>query len=82
VTHMLYDVSRRRRDHDDRPDAADVRGINDSLDLIRETRGRRCPAGPVTEEDYVDLVRCECEFRDQKSFTFWLLRSPLPPSTH
>ena len=51
--------------------AADVRGINASLDLIRETRGGRWPTGPVTEEEnYVDLVWHECEFRDGKSFTF------------
>ena len=50
---------------------ADVRGINASLDLIRETRGGTWPTGPVTEEEnYVDLVWHECEFRDGKSFTF------------
>ncbi len=48
-------------------------GINASLELIRETRGGRWPEGPVTEdENYVDLVWHECEFRDGKSFTFWL----------
>jgi hypothetical protein len=31
--------------------ADDVRGINTSLDLIRDTRGGRWPAGPVTEEE-------------------------------
>ena len=51
--------------------AADVRGINASLDLIRETRGGGWPTGPVTEEEnYVDLVWHECEFRDGKSFTY------------
>jgi hypothetical protein len=30
---------------------ADVRGINASLDLIRETRGGTWPTGPVTEEE-------------------------------
>ena len=50
---------------------ADVCGINASLDLIRETRGGTWPTGPVTEEEnYVDLVWHECEFRDGKSFTF------------
>jgi hypothetical protein len=50
---------------------ADVRGINASLDLIRETRGGTWPTGTVTEdEEYVDLVRHECESRDGKSFTF------------
>jgi hypothetical protein len=53
--------------------AADVRGINASLDLIRETRGGAWPTGPVTEEEnYVDLVWHECEFRDGKSFTYCL----------
>ncbi len=48
-----------------------MRGINASLDLIRETRGGTWPTGPVTEEEnYVDLVWHECEFRDGKSFTF------------
>jgi len=53
--------------------AADVRGINASLDLIRETRGGAWPTGPVTEDgNYVDLVWHECEFRDGKSFTYCL----------
>ena len=30
---------------------ADVRGINASLDLIRETRGGTWSTGPVTEEE-------------------------------
>jgi hypothetical protein len=30
---------------------ADVRGINASLDLLRETRGGTWPTGPVTEEE-------------------------------
>jgi hypothetical protein len=47
-----------------------VRGINASLDLIRRTRGGTWPTSPVTEEEnYVDLVWHECEFRDSKSFT-------------
>lgn len=55
-----------RHDLDD-----DVRGINASLDLIRRTRGGRWPTGPVTHEDnYVDLVWHECEFRDGGSFTY------------
>ena len=53
--------------------ADDVRGINASLDLIRRTRGGDWPTGPVTEEEnFVDLVWHECEFRDGKSFAFWL----------
>ena len=44
---------------------ADVRGINDSLELIRRTRGGGWPTEPVTEEiDYVDLVWHELEFRE------------------
>ena len=51
--------------------ADDVRGINASLDLIRKTRGGKWPTGPVTEEqNYVDLVWHECEFRDGKSLTY------------
>src|SRR4051812_36197085 len=51
--------------------ADDVRGINASLELIRETRGGRWPTGPVTEDyNYVDLVWHECEFRDSSSFTY------------
>lgn len=54
----------------------DVAGINASLDLIRRTRGGSWPSGPVTaEENYVDLVWHECEFRDEKSFTY-VLTSP------
>jgi hypothetical protein len=51
--------------------AEDVRGINASLDLIRETRGGSWPSEPVTEEEIVvDEAWHECEFRDGKSFTF------------
>ena len=51
--------------------AADVRGINASLDLIRRTRGGNWPTGPVSEEfDYVDLVWHECEFREGYSFAY------------
>jgi hypothetical protein len=49
----------------------DVRGINDSIELIRRTRGGRWPTEPVTAEfDYVDLVWHECEFRNGDSFTY------------
>ena len=49
----------------------DVQGINASLDLIPKTRGGKWPTGPVTEEEnYVDLVWHECEFRDGKSLTY------------
>lgn len=51
--------------------ADDVHGINASLDLIPKTRGGNWPTGPVTEdENYVDLVWHECEFRDRKSLTY------------
>ena len=51
--------------------ADDVRGINASLDLIRQTRGGSWPSGPVTEDfNYVDLVWHELEFREDSSFTY------------
>lgn len=51
--------------------AADVRGINASVELIRRTRGGEWPSGPVTEEsDYVDLVWHEFEFRERCSFSY------------
>src|SRR5262245_60485940 len=51
--------------------ADDVRGINASLELIRQTRGGNWPTEPVTEEfNYVDLVWHECEFRDGGSYTY------------
>jgi len=37
--------------------AADVKGINSSIDLIRRTRGGGWPSEPVSEDfNYVDLV--------------------------
>jgi hypothetical protein len=49
----------------------DVRGINESIELIRRTRGGRWPEELVTEEfNYVDLVWHELEFRDGMSFTY------------
>jgi hypothetical protein len=51
--------------------AADVKGINASLDIIRRTRGGDWPSGPVSEEyNYVDLVWHELEFRENYSFTY------------
>jgi hypothetical protein len=51
--------------------ADDVAGINASLKLIRQTRGGAWPTEPVTAEgNFVDLVWHECEFRDEKSFTY------------
>jgi uncharacterized protein YndB with AHSA1/START domain len=55
-----------REDLDD-----DVAGINASLDLIRRTRGGLWPTQPVTAEgNYIDLVWHECEFRDDKSYSY------------
>ena len=49
----------------------DVRGINASLDLIQATRGGGWPTEAVTEEDnFVDLVWHELEFREGTSFTY------------
>ena len=51
----------------------DVRGINDSLSLIRRTRGGEWPGEAVTEEfNFVDLVWHEQEFRERESFTYVL----------
>src|SRR5579875_880615 len=51
--------------------ADDVAGINESIELIRRTRGGRWPTEPVTTDfDYVDLVWHECEFRNGDSFTY------------
>jgi RimJ/RimL family protein N-acetyltransferase len=49
----------------------DVRGINTSLDLIRRTRGGGWPTAAVTAEDnYVDLVWHELEFREGYSYSY------------
>jgi hypothetical protein len=49
----------------------DVRGINDSLELIVRTRGGGWPTEPVAADvDFVDLVWHELEFRDGYSFTY------------
>jgi RimJ/RimL family protein N-acetyltransferase len=49
----------------------DVKGINASLELIRQTRGGNWPTEAVTEEyNYVDLVWHEAEFRDGGSYTY------------
>ena len=51
--------------------ADDVRGINASIELIQRMRGGDWPTGPVTEqEDFVDLVWHECEFRENYSFSY------------
>jgi hypothetical protein len=51
--------------------ADDVRAINGSLDLITRTRGGGWPTGPVSEDDdFVDLVWHECEFRDGYSYSY------------
>ena len=49
----------------------DVEGINSSLDLIARARGGGWPTGAVTAEDnYVDLVWHELEFREGYSFSY------------
>jgi hypothetical protein len=49
----------------------DVRGINASIALIQETRGGGWPTGAVSEEDnFVDLVWHELEFREGDSFAY------------
>jgi hypothetical protein len=49
----------------------DVQGINSSLDLILRTRGGGWPTEPVTSEDnYMDLVWHELEFREGYSFSY------------
>lgn len=51
--------------------AADVQGINRSLDIIRRTRGGGWPTESVTTEgNYVDLVWHELEFREGYSFSY------------
>jgi hypothetical protein len=53
----------------------DVRGINASVALIAETRGGGWPTGPVTaEEDFVDLVWHELEWRDGYSYSYGVYR--------
>ena len=49
----------------------DVVGINASIALIQKTRGGGWPTGPVTEEDnFVDIVWHELEFREGTSFAY------------
>jgi hypothetical protein len=49
----------------------DVLGINASVALIQKTRGGGWPTGPVTEEDnFVDIVWHELEFRERTSFAY------------
>lgn len=49
----------------------DVRGINASVELIRQTRGGGWPTEAVSADvDYVDLVWHELEFREGYSFTY------------
>jgi hypothetical protein len=51
----------------------DVDGINASLDLILRTRGGDWPTGPVNDqENFVDLVWHECEFRERRSFSYFM----------
>ncbi len=48
----------------------DVQGINASLDLIRRTRGGWPTAAVTAEDNYVDLVWHELEFREGYSFSY------------
>jgi hypothetical protein len=49
----------------------DVRGINASIGIIRQTRGGTWPTEEVTEDfNFIDLVWHECEFRDGDSLTY------------
>jgi hypothetical protein len=49
----------------------DVRGINSSIELIQRTRGGGWPTEAVTADDnYVDLVWHELEFREGYSFSY------------
>lgn len=49
----------------------DLEGINASVELIQRTRGGGWPTGPVAEdENFVDLVWHELEFREQTSFAY------------
>ena len=49
----------------------DVRGVNESIDLIKQTRGGSWPSEPVTEDfNYIDLVWHECEFREGDSYSY------------
>jgi hypothetical protein len=51
--------------------AADVKGINASIDLIQRTRGGGWPTEAVSEEfNYVDLVWHELELRENYSFAY------------
>jgi RimJ/RimL family protein N-acetyltransferase len=67
---LVYDdIEARVLTRDDLED--DVAGINTSVELIQATRGGGWPTGPVTgEEDFVDLVWHELEFRDGYSFSY------------
>ncbi len=58
--------------------ADDVRAINADIDLINATRGGSWPTGPTTEEeDYIDLVWHEGEWKENKSFSYVLETSGL-----
>jgi hypothetical protein len=52
----------------------DVRGINASLELIRRTRGGWPTEVVTAEDDYVDLVWHELEFREGYSFSYVVRR--------
>lgn len=48
----------------------DVRGINSSLELIQRTRGGWPTEAVTAEDDYMDLVWHELEFREGYSFSY------------
>ncbi len=51
--------------------AADMEGVNSSLEIIRKTRGGSWPSEPVAEDfDLLDLAWHEREFRDGTSFAY------------
>ena len=53
--------------------ADDVRAINADRELINATRGGGWPDGPTSEEDdYIDLVWHEGEWKENKSFSYVL----------
>ena len=67
---------------DPRPGPGEIRirvraaGINASIELIHRTWGSTWPDGPVTEEEnFIDLVWHEREFRDGDSFTYVIYRT-------
>jgi hypothetical protein len=72
-TELVYqDIRAMPLSRDDLDD--DVRGVNASLELIRRTRGGWPDAAVTAEDDYVDLVWHEHEFREGYSFSYVVRR--------